>query len=81
VTSTRSGPSSAVAATSVGVEGGMKSALGGPPLSASQATLPSFAAVIASSKPGRESFGVRSAQKAPDCQPASRGSSKSRKLK
>jgi hypothetical protein len=59
---------------------GMKSALGSP-LSAPQSTVSDLASEIASRNPGSESLGVRSAQKAPDCQPGSRGSSKSRKLK
>ncbi len=59
----------------------MKSALGRPPLSASQSTVPDVASEIACRKAGGESFGVRSAQYAPDCQPARRGSSASRKLK
>jgi hypothetical protein len=81
LSSTRSGPCTAVAVRSVGAEGGMKSALGRPPLSAPQSTVAAFASEIAWRKPARESFGVRSAQKAPDCQPASLGSSKSKKLK
>ena len=61
--------------------GGKKSGLGKPPFSAEQSTLRAFTAAIAAWNAGSESFGLRSAQYAPDCHPESRGSSASRKLK
>src|SRR5690348_5339461 len=59
----------------------MKSGLGGPPFRPEQSTVFEFTAATADWNAGSESFGVRSAQYAPDCHPERRGSSASRKLK
>jgi hypothetical protein len=81
VSTTETGEATGTPARPAGVGGGMKSGLGSPPFSAAQSTAPAFTAAIAAWNAGSESFGVRSAQYASDCQPDRPGSSASRKLK